>query len=93
VLQLNPDRAAALYAEGERALNTKSFMVANLQFQTMLWLDPTAHRAHYARGVALAGLGRNKQAIASYERYLKTDATSAWAKQAKDAIRRLKEAR
>jgi len=90
VLQLRPNRAAELYAEAGTALNTKRYMVANLQFQTVLWLDPNQYSAHFGRGAALAGLGRNKQAVASYQRYLKFDATSAYARQARDAIKALK---
>lgn len=90
VVQLRPNRASELYTEANTALSTSSYMVANLQFQTVLWMDPNQYPAHFGRGAALAGLGRTKQAIAAYERYLKSDGTSAYAQQARDAIKRLK---
>lgn len=92
VLKLNPNRTSQLYAEANTALGTKSYMVANLQFQTVLWMDPNQYPAHFGRAVALEGLGRGKQAIAAYQRYLKSDSTSSYAQQAKEAIKRLKNA-
>lgn len=84
-----PNRTQTLYDEAGVALGNKLWLPAALQFQTVLWLDPSARQAWYGRGAALAGAGQFKAAIAAFESYLEYDGTSTFAAQARSEIARL----
>ncbi|MDB5328551.1 MAG: repeat protein [Phycisphaerales bacterium] len=93
VLRATPQRAQALHAEATNAYNLVSYLEASFQFDTVLELDPNMYQAHYGRAAALAARGKNRNAIAAYQEYLKHDQASSFAMQAQaeiDRLRRLK---
>lgn len=98
------DAAARSFAEAVRAdprMGEQYYLVAHRMneqrnYERALHLlecaelmNPSAAGIFYARGAALAGLGRKPEAVASFRRYLEFDSTSAWADAARQAIAQL----
>ena len=87
--QLDPNRAASLYAEGCNAFTRNSKAIALQLFRGALLMDPNQYQAWFGEGESLAALGQKKAAMAAYRHYLQYDPHSAYAQHAREQIERL----
>ena len=92
-MQLDPEHAKKLYAQAGKFLDAGVPLLAHMQYTTILYLDANSRGAYYGLGVANARLGFNDRAIQAFEEYLKSDATSEYARIARSEIERLRQRR
>ncbi|HEX9458039.1 MAG TPA: zf-HC2 domain-containing protein [Thermoanaerobaculia bacterium] len=76
------DLAAALIATGDNANLARAVDVCNRALQ----INPRYAEALFNRAKALEFLGRQKETIDAYQRYLNVDSSSSWAQEAKRNI-------
>jgi tetratricopeptide (TPR) repeat protein len=84
-----PDIHQIAYRRGGEFLEQGRFDRALTQFDTVEMLSPGLAPVHFARGTALAGLGRKADAVAAFRAYLELDAASEWADKAREQIEAL----
>lgn len=90
--RLNPASPTHLLAEGVQFGKAGVMRLALLEFNSVLWLDPTEHQARYDIALAYEQLGQRDQAIRAFEDYLHYMQSGKWADIARQHLQYLKQA-
>ncbi|HZP48958.1 MAG TPA: zf-HC2 domain-containing protein [Vicinamibacterales bacterium] len=84
------DLAAAYLARGAARGGTRDAVAAVTAAERAIGLNPTLAEASFNRADALERAGRPEEALAAWEAFLRIDATSGWADEARQHARALR---
>lgn len=88
-VRLRPNRPVYHFAMGTCRFHLEQYADAVDAFEAVLALDPGHLKARYSLAVSYEKLGRQDRARAAWEQYLRLDATSEWAQEARKRLEKL----
>jgi tetratricopeptide (TPR) repeat protein len=89
VIRLRPDNEAYHFAAGTCDFHLERYDKAARAFEKVLSLDPNHLKALFSLAAAYEKLGKTGQARETWQRYLRLDGTSEWAREARSRLEKL----